>query len=125
MPVSGRPIDPWEIGHYVLGYDGEPIGPIDVGGLSGVLDAIEDLRAHRTTRFPELDIAGLDTQSQKWLQGWAQTVQSGGEKRDLIIRDNRHDRWIAIRGAFVRVFGDRNVHPVVITRAELVDGPET
>lgn len=104
----------------MLGYEGEPIGPIDVRSLDGTAEAIEYLQAGRPTRFPDLYIAGRDSEAQKWLRDWAQTR---GERREFVIRDNEKDRWLRVYGAFVRKFGDITIYPIVVTKADFVDGP--
>ena len=78
--MFGRPIDPWERGSFVLGYEGLAIGKVDVSGLESITTVLRDIAAHRRTRWPELRIVPQDSEATEWLLQWSE-AGSGVEAR--------------------------------------------
>jgi len=112
----------WNAGTYVIGTEDDgPITTCMVVGLDSVLYACDQVRAGSDSliHVPDISISSVDPQATMWLQEW----QKKSEKRDILIRDNRKDRWVVLRGAFVSVFRAYGQCEIALDSAEQCEPP--
>jgi hypothetical protein len=124
MAVIGRSVSPWEHGNYVLGHDGECIGPVQIQGLDSALDASASMRRGNLTSIPDVTMRAAEGDSSecgRWLAAWP----LAGERRDLLIRDNRKKRWLQIGNAYIAGRSGMSGEVRIVTESvEPTDGPD-
>ncbi|MCK6531804.1 MAG: hypothetical protein L6Q84_02440 [Polyangiaceae bacterium] len=97
MSTRAEVVPDWQVGNYVFVDEGIILGR--AASVSGLEEALRFAsRPLPLEGFPDLHVAGMDRDLERWV---ADRMKSGGEKWDFAIRDNRKQKWIGVRSAFV------------------------
>ncbi len=117
----------WEVGSFVLGQLGDgnlaqPIGPVHVQGLEAALECTAAVKRGALTSIPDVAVSpvgGERSECGRWLGSW----QQGGERRDLLLRDNPRKRWLALREGWITSRQRDGGAVICLECAEPTDGP--
>lgn len=127
MATRAHAVSEWEAAPFVLGLLGEGalpvcIGPVLVHGVEAAVSATQDVKRGELTPIPDLRLVSTEGQRSecgRWLAAWT----PGGERRDLLLRDNRQKRWLALREAWVNSQAPDGGVVICLECVEPVDGP--
>ncbi|MBZ4414346.1 hypothetical protein K8640_39630 [Myxococcus sp. XM-1-1-1] len=128
MTVIGEPrvVGPWDLGsRYVLGWldEKELIGAVHVSGLGAALAESNAAKSGRRASVPDIQMAGLDAESKRWLQEWSWGAAQG-EQRELLIHDSSTKQWFYVRGAFIKRFGSGNGYTIAVNHVDAGEEPD-
>lgn len=82
----------------MVGHEGKPIGPAQVLGLEAALEETSRFHRGELGNVPDIEIVADDSAVEHWCQNWP----LGGERRDIVVRDNRRKRWLMIENCWIR-----------------------
>lgn len=104
--------------------DGElvHVGGVLIEGLAAAIERTASGAGGELVSIPDVVVSPMDgerSECGRWLASWL----SPEERRDLLLRDNRKKRWIALRETWISGRRGDGTAILCIERAELTTGP--